>query len=187
LPHWSRRSGRYGPDKFTYLPDRDVYVCPGGQELTKVMTKYTENAYAYGARAQVCNACPAKSLCTDRIKGRTLQRPFDQEYIERVRRYHETAACQRAIRKRKSWLEPLFGEAKAVHGLRRFRLRGLEKVNMEALMTAAGQNLKRLLNHWGSRRWPTPRSLALLHRLLLLRPVLSPVAVLRPSSGPAGC
>ena len=30
-------------------------------------------------------------------------------------------------------------------GLRRFRLRGLEKVNGEALLIAAGQNLKRLL------------------------------------------
>ncbi len=40
---------------------------------------------------------------------------------------------------------PLFGEAKDWHGLRRFRLRRLEKVNAEALLIAAGQNLKRLL------------------------------------------
>jgi len=66
LPNWSRREGRYGQEKFTYLPEWDVYVCPQGQELTKVMTKYTENAYVYQARAQVCNACPVKSSCTDR-------------------------------------------------------------------------------------------------------------------------
>jgi len=45
------------------------------------------------------------------------------------------------------WVEPLFGEAKDWHGLRRFRLRGLEKVNAESLLIAAGQNIKRLLTY----------------------------------------
>ena len=38
----------------------------------------------------------------------------------------------------------------------RFRLRGLENVNTEGLLVAAGQNLKRLLSRrgWGRRPWP---------------------------------
>jgi hypothetical protein len=61
------------------------------------------------------------------------------------------------MRKRKVWVEPLFAEAKDWHGLRRFRLRGLEKVNGEALLIAAGQNLKRLLSGrgWGRRPFPS--------------------------------
>ncbi len=39
----------------------------------------------------------------------------------------------------------MFGEAKEWHGMRRFRLRRLEKVNIEALLIASGQNVKRLL------------------------------------------
>ena len=39
----------------------------------------------------------------------------------------------------------MFGEAKEWHGSRRFRLRGLENVNAEALVIASGQNLKRLV------------------------------------------
>jgi len=60
------------------------------------------------------------------------------------------------MRKRKVWIEPLFGEAKQWHGMRQFRLRGLMKVNMEGLFIAAGQNLKRLLSAkgWGRRPWP---------------------------------
>ena len=60
------------------------------------------------------------------------------------------------MRKRKVWIEPLFGEAKQWHGMRQFRLRGLAKVNMEGLMVAAGQSLKRLLSArgWGRRPWP---------------------------------
>ena len=42
-------------------------------------------------------------------------------------------------------VEPLFAEAKLWHGLRRFRRRGLENVNIEGLLIAAGQNLKRFL------------------------------------------
>ncbi len=60
------------------------------------------------------------------------------------------------MRKRKVWVEPLFAEAKDWHGLRRFRLRGLQKVNIQAQVIAAGQNLKRLLSTqgWGRRPWP---------------------------------
>ncbi len=53
------------------------------------------------------------------------------------------------MRKRRVWVEPLFGEAKQWHGLTRFRLRGLEEVNIESLLIAAGQNLKRVLQRWG--------------------------------------
>jgi hypothetical protein len=41
--------------------------------------------------------------------------------------------------------ECLTAKAKDWHRLRRFRLRGLEKVNAEVLLIAAGQNIKRLL------------------------------------------
>jgi Transposase DDE domain len=69
-----------------------------------------------------------------------------------VRAYRETWRYQKALRKRKVWVEPLFAEAKEWHGMRRFRLRRLKKVNIEALMVAAGQNLKRLVG--ASRRGP---------------------------------
>jgi hypothetical protein len=70
---------------------------------------------------------------------------------------------EKAMRKRKVWVEPLFAEAKEWHGLRRVRLRRVRlrrvrlrrlwRVNSEALLIAAGQNLKRLLQRhgWGRR------------------------------------
>jgi transposase len=71
-------------------------------------------------------------------------------------RDHETAAYQKALRKRAVWVEPLFGEAKQWHNLRWFRLRRLWRVNTEALLVAAGQNLKRWLSKlgWGRRHGP---------------------------------
>jgi hypothetical protein len=85
-----------------------------------------------------------------------VKRSFDEPYLERVRAYHATEPYAKAMRKRKVWVEPLFAEAKAWHGLGRFRLRGLEKVNGEALLIAAGQNLKRLLSWWDWGQRPLP-------------------------------
>jgi hypothetical protein len=87
-----------------------------------------------------------------------------EEYLERVRAYRETAACEKALRKRQVWIEPLFAEAKDWHGLRRFHLRRLWRVNCKALLTAAGQNLKRLLakRGWGRRPLPSGAALAFL-------------------------
>ena len=67
------------------------------------------------------------------------------------------------MRKRQVWVEPLFAEAKLRHGLRRFRRRGLENVNIEGLLIAAGQNLKRWLaaTGWGRRHAPCGSLLAL--------------------------
>ena len=67
------------------------------------------------------------------------------------------------MRKRKVWVEPLFAEAKDWHGLRRLRLRGLENANMQGLLIAAGQNLKRFLaaTGWGGRDAPCGNLVAL--------------------------
>ncbi len=75
-----------------------------------------------------------------------MSRSLEEEHLERVRAYRDTEPYRKAIRKRAVWVEPLFGEAKDWHGSRRFRLRTLEKVNAEALLIAAGQNIKRLLS-----------------------------------------
>ena len=48
-----------------------------------------------------------------------------------VQAYHATEAYKTAMRKRQVWVEPLFAEAKVWHGVRRFRRRGLENVNIE--------------------------------------------------------
>ena len=73
-----------------------------------------------------------------------------------MRGYGDTEPYRKALRKRQVWVEPLFAEAKDWHGQRRFRLRTLEKVSAEALLIAAGQNIKRLLT-FGERG---PRRLA---------------------------
>ncbi len=157
LPAPNPRQGLYPKEAFRYDASRDEYVCPQGTLLPRRQVSYTERTIHYQAPADSCNACPCKDRCTTSDQGRQIRRQFDEEHLDRVRTYHDTAAYQKVIRKRGVWVEPLFAEAKDWHGLRRFRLRGLEKVNREALLTAAGQNLKRLLSRrgWGHRPWPS--------------------------------
>jgi hypothetical protein len=73
--------------------------------------------------------------------------------VDLVRTYRGTEPYEKALRKRAVWVEPLFGEAKQWHRLVSFRLRMLEKVNIEGLMVASGQNIKRLMaaRGWGPR------------------------------------
>jgi transposase len=165
MPEMGRRFGFYGADEFRYDADRDEYVCPQGQRLTFERVKYTEDVAVYRGDPGVCWECPVRMACTDSFDGRIIQRSVFSAYIERVKGYYETAAYQKAMRKRKVWIEPLFGEAKEWHGLRKFRLRGLWKANCEGLRIAAGQNLKRWLSRtgWGRRHGPAG-SLTLSHR-----------------------
>jgi hypothetical protein len=101
-------------------------------------------------------AIDIKARCTESHQGRIVTRSFDEAYLDRVRGYHQTAAYQKALRKRQGWVEPFFGEAKDWHGLRHFRLRGLDQVNSQGRLVGAGQHLKRLLQQWGWGRRPWP-------------------------------
>jgi transposase len=157
LPDFDRRTPYFGGGRFRYDAARDEYHCPQGQPLRRRKAKYADEVVIYRAEAATCNACALKAACTPCDRGRQVSRSFHEAYLERVRGYHQTEAYQKAMRKRKVWPEPLFGEAKQWHGLRQFRLRGLAKVNMEGLLVAAGQNLKRWLaaTGWGRRHGPS--------------------------------
>jgi hypothetical protein len=157
LPNFDERTAFFGKSRFIYNAVDDCYTCPQGETLRCLKNKYTERVRIYRADAATCNTCSLKARCTDSPHGRQVRRSFDEDKLERVRCYHETEDYQRARRKRSVWVEPLFAEAKDWHGLRRFRLRRLRQVNGSALLTASGQNLKRLLSKrgWGRRPWPS--------------------------------
>jgi transposase len=161
---FSQRTKYYPAKLFQYDPEKDRYSCPQGQILPLAFRRTSEQVLIYKPKAKLCNACPAKSKCTGSKSGRHIFRSFFQEYLDKVETHRQSEAYLKAIRKRSLWVEPLFGEAKEFHGLRRFRLRHLRKVNMEGVMVAAGQNLKRLVKHqlgmlFSLLTSPSPRSI----------------------------
>ncbi len=156
LPDHDHRTAFFSPDRFRYEAARDIYICPAGKELHFVQGQSTDRQRRYRAYVKDCNACPLKAQCTTNKQGRSLCRSVDEEYLDRVRAYQPTEPYKKALRKRSVWVEPLFAEGKQWHGMRRLRLRERERVNCEALMRAAGQNLKRLLKKRGGRHRPGP-------------------------------
>ncbi len=156
LPDFEHRSPYFSQSDFRYDPDQDVYICPNNAVLRLHSSSLAEHARRYQAEAAICNVCPLKAQCTPGTSGRYVSRNFAEEYFERVRSYQTTEAYKKALRTRSVWVEPLFAEGKDWHGMRRFRLRELWRVNCEGLMRAAGQNLKRLLKKrgWGRRPFP---------------------------------
>ncbi len=156
LPNWEERYEVWSASHFRYEPQADQYRCPQGQILHRVGVVNPDGRQLYRAPASICNDCPVKVQCTTSNQGRGVYRHVGEEYLERVRTYQQTLVYQKALSKRKVWVEPLFAEAKDWHGMRRFRLRLLWRVNSEALRIAAGQNLKRLLKKrgWGRRPFP---------------------------------
>lgn len=147
IPDLGKRTGFYPAEEFQYDAELDQYLCPQGETLRLFSRRKGEQVRIYRADSNACNACPVKSECTKSKSGRHIFRSFNQGYIDRVKEYYQTEHYQKSMRKRGYWVEPLFGEAKDFHRLRRFRLRGLIKVNIEGVMIATGQNLKRLFKY----------------------------------------
>jgi len=157
----------FGKDEFTHDPGGDLYTCLAGELLVPRMRNVSRSLIGYRAKAGTCGASLLRAECTISKTGRQILRHFDEEYVDRVKAYRGTFLYEKTLRKRRVWVEPLFAEAKDWHGMRRFRLRRLDKVNIEALLIASGQNVKRLLT-FGERR---PKKLA---QAAALRP---PVAI----------
>jgi transposase len=147
----------FSKEEFSYEAERDLYRCPAGKILLPRSRNNARRLTVYKTEAGTCERCELRAMCTENKTGRQVLRYFDEAYVDRVRAYRGTFPYEKALRKRRAWVEPLFAEAKDRHGMRRFRLRRLEKVNAEALVIAAGQNVKRLLT-FGHQR---PRRTAL--------------------------
>ena len=105
----------------------------------------TRRLTVYKARAGTCESCALRPRCTDNKTGRQVLRYFEEAYVDRVRAYRGTFPYEKALRKRRVWVEPLFAEAKDGQGSRRLSLRWLERVNTGARLRTSDQKVKRLM------------------------------------------
>ena len=157
---------------FAYHSEGDYYICPQGETLHYRSTN--KDTRIYRTNRNTCKACPLRTQCTTSRLGRAVSHSVHQPYLDRVAAYQQTAAYQKAIRKRQVWVEPKFAESKLWHQGRRFRLRRIHKVNIEGIIRAAGQNIKQLLK--GKHRQNRPQPPANAAALKLLPAFLSSTA-----------
>jgi len=144
-------SVKYQHEDFEYVKVKDVYICPGGNELKKTNKKVFSDkngreVNSYQCKPETCNDCPQKKYCTDGRYGRKLlvsaNKDIMQTYIESLK----TEENKRLIRKRKELAEHPFGTIKRNFGYTYFLLKGIDKVKAEFGFICFIYNLKRVLN-----------------------------------------
>lgn len=156
IPFRKRSSGGagYSIDMFTYNPKENTYLCPQRKLLYPFCHRKTGHII-YRAKAEDCKACETRTSCT-RSERRKLIRSPDTELLEQVALHLSTPKAKINISRRKVYPETIFAEAKRWHGLAQARLKSRWKVEIQVLLTAAVQNLKRLAKINGL----TPESIA---------------------------
>jgi len=133
----------YGPERFTYLPESNSYVCPAGKQLTYVGLNLRNRTHAYVATRKRCRDCPQKAQCTTG-QYKYLAIHIHEPARQRARDLANTPAFAHSQRERKK-VEALFAELKNQIGLRRLRLRRMKFVREQFFLAAAAQNIKRLV------------------------------------------
>jgi hypothetical protein len=145
IPVWdksARPNGKFSGADFIFDRERNIYICPGGAELTSTGNVDQRRIIYYRANKNDCSTCSLKPRCTTAIV-RKVSRDIDEDVRERVRALASTEAFQQSCRERKK-IEMRFAHMKRIFKLDRLRLRGLSGAKDEVLLTATAQNLRRL-------------------------------------------
>ena len=138
------KQGLFPKWKFTFDAERELYVCPAGQEL-KYRTTDRKGYQQYASDPEQCKNCPFLNKCTQSKNHRkVVTRHVWEDSKEWVRNNRLSKSGKQLYRKRKETIERSFADAKELHGFRYCRLRGLPNVREQALMTAAVQNMKKM-------------------------------------------
>ena len=136
---------------FVYDEAADMYFCPMGKEMPYRETK-KENG-SQGQRVmriyacKDCANCPLAQECLDpkAKRGRTISRDGHEPARERMHAKMQTEAGRTTYNRRMHIGETPFAIIKNIFEVRRFLLRGLEKVRTEWCWVCTAYNLKKLM------------------------------------------
>jgi transposase len=148
LPYTRPRTKEGYLRKHDYVYDEhyDCYICPEGQVL-KYSTTTKEGYRQYFSNPVQCKDCPLLSQCTQsKTHQKLIQRHVWEEYLEEAEHLRHTEENKMIYARRKETIERVFADAKEKHGMRWTTLKGLKKLSMQAMLTFAAMNLKKMAN-----------------------------------------
>ena len=145
----AERLGIFAQSQFRYDQERDLYVCPQGEELhwTKTTNDRERNKKFKVYATKACAQCPLRAQCTTSKYGRKIKRWVDQGVIDRLR--ERIRGQPELLKQRKTLAEHPFGTIKRGMNQGFFLLKGISKVTTETGLTVLSYNLKRVLNIMG--------------------------------------
>jgi transposase len=139
-----QQKGKYSKHKFRYIPEWDVYICPERCYLV-YRTTSSMGYREYLAKQDRCSACPRREQClAEKQKYKVLRRHVWEDYRDEMYFFTKTDIGKEIYARRKETIERSFADAKELHGLRYCRMRGLNRVTEQCLLTAAVQNMKKM-------------------------------------------
>lgn len=143
----AKRRGIFEQKQFRYDQQRDLYVCPQGEEL-RLRSKTEARGKQFKVyKTKACVGCPLRAQCTTSKYGRKLVRWVDQEVIDRLQARNR--GRPELLKLRKTLAEHPFGTIKWGMNQGFFLLKGIHKVTAEFGLTVLSYNLKRVLNILG--------------------------------------
>jgi transposase len=145
VPRPEKRVGeKISKHDFRYDSLNHVVKCPAGKELRR--TTRDDTGWYYTARTEDCRNCELRDKCLPPSqKRRKILIVHGEDAVLRARRrFAEDGEVKSLMKRHKGIVEGRHGEAKENHGLRRAVRRGIGEVLIQAFLTAAAMNLKRL-------------------------------------------
>jgi len=136
-------AAEFFPQAFRYDAERNGYVCPAGRDLPFESQEKSEGSarYRYRAKLADCQGCASKGQCCPQSQRRSLVRTEESPEVRRHREKMASEAAREIYKQRSQIAEFPNAWIKEKFGLRRFRLRGLFKVTLEAMWAAIAYNL----------------------------------------------
>lgn len=141
--------GPFDKSRFRYDRERDVYICPEGQELVPRADKGHEVAYRIRSR-KTCHRCRYYGICTTGKRGREVNRLKNEDVKERLEEQYRESTSQAVYRKRKEKAELPFGHIKRNLGVQAFLLRGREGAGAEMGLLTGCFNIRRMMSLLGT-------------------------------------
>jgi len=141
---FSNAHGGLQRDQFTFVADRDIFICPTGQELRFSQQNRPFRTNIYRPSRGTCRACPLKPECAPGRAERTVSRRWDGDLWEGWQTHLQSRHARQMLRRRQVVSERAFAVGKERHGLGRAQFRGRSNMRIQALMTAAAMNLSQL-------------------------------------------
>jgi hypothetical protein len=129
-----------------YNKDKDLFICPMGQKLMNIGTKKNKSDLGYIStitlyQVQNCQGCPLRSLCHNAKTDRIIE--VNYKLLEYKRKARERLMSEQGVfhrGKRCIESEAVFVPIKHNSQFNGFRLRGLEKMNIEFTPVAIALN-----------------------------------------------
>lgn len=144
------KSDQFKTENLQYDADNDCFICPVGQIMSFVReeSQKSDNGFIQTRsiyKAQNCNECPLKSQCHKQKGDRMIGVNHNLNRYKAIIRERLLSKRGRKYRsQRPADVEAVFGIIKGNKNYRKFLLRGLEKVEIEAGLIALAHNLGKL-------------------------------------------